>query len=484
MEICIKIKKNRAKIFGNVPYDVLYRLDHFLSYKPVGIEYSPAYKQGRWDGNFRLLTKKLEFPSGLVERVKNFFEAESYKVEIEDYNFYKKYESFDILDRLSELNKTPRDYQTKAANVALSKKRGIIKIATGGGKSLVSALIVAEAGGKSVILVIGKDLLYQFHSFYEKVFQQEIGIVGDGICNIKNITIASIWSVGQAFGMRGNNIVLDDELPKEKRINKNYFSDIREMVREANLILMDEVHLSGAETVQKIGKGINSQYTIGMSASPWREDGSGLLINSIFGEIIINISASELIDKGYLVQPIIRFLPVPKLIGVGNNYRTVYKNYIVENEIRNNMIVKAGVKLIEQGFFPLVLFREINHGNILYEKFIEKKVNLELLNGKMSSKKRNEILRQANEGEIDLLLASTVADVGIDIPRLGALVNADSSKSKIKTLQRLGRILRPYKNKTIAPCIDFFNNCRYLKKHSEERMNTYKSENGFVVEQR
>jgi len=482
MDICIKTKGNKAKIFGDVPYNIISRLDYLLSYRPLGIEFSPSVKSGRWDGRFRILNKKLEFPVGLIEKVKEFFEAEGYNVSIEDFNSYVKYNGFDIRGRLKELGKPPRDYQEEAVKIALEKKRGIIKVCTGGGKTLIAAVISAEAGGNVVILVIGKDLLYQFHNFFENVFQKEIGIIGDGICNIKDINIVSIWSIGEVFGLKGNKMFLDDDIPKEKSINKNFFKDIRDMMASANVIIMDEVHAAAAQTVQKISSGIKSQYCIGMSASPNRGDGLEILIESIFGKIIVNVTASELIAKGFLVKPIIRFLPVPKMIGAGNNYRTIYKNYIVNNEVRNEMIVKGGTKLVEQGFITMVLFKEIQHGNILYDMFVEKGIDPLLLNGKMSSKVRNEGVDQIIKGECKLILASTIFDIGIDFPNLGALVLAGGGFSGVKTIQRVGRCLRTFKGKEIAPIIDLNDQVKYLRNHSRERRDIYMKEPGFVVE--
>lgn len=484
MGVCIKIKGNRAKIFGEIPHSILYRLDYILSYRPIGIEFSPSVKNGRWDGRFRLLTRKLEFSVGLVERVKAFFESENFSVSIEDLNEYVTYNGFDITERLKELGKSPRDYQKKAAEIALNKKRGIIKVCTGGGKTLIAGLIAAKAGGKVVVLVIGKDLLYQFHSFFEKIFQKDVGMVGDGICNIKDITVASIWTVGQAYGMKGSKMFLDDDIPKEKGVNKNLFKDIRDMVNGANVTIMDEVHAAAAQTMQKIGVGVSSKYCLGMSASPWRDDGADLLIESIFGEIIVSVTASELISKGFLVKPIIRFLPVPKMSKPGKNYRTIYKNYIVNNKVRNDMIVKGGIRLVEQGFVTMILFKEIQHGETLYDIFIDKGIEPLLLNGKMSSKVRNEGVEKIINGECNLILASTIFDIGIDFPNLGALVLAGSGKSSVRAMQRIGRILRTFEGKEIAPVIDFNDNCRYLRDHSKARKNMYSKEPGFAVEWR
>jgi superfamily II DNA or RNA helicase len=480
MSITIELHKNTAILLGETDYSILAKLDLELSYRLTGYEYTQAFIHKRWDGFNRLLTKNLEFPCGLVPRVIQFFDNYGKSVNVIDTNSYKKYKSTPIIKRLIELKKVPRDYQILAAQKAVEHKRGIIKIATGGGKTLVASLIAAELGGNIVIYVIGKDLLHQFHKFFETVFQTDIGIVGDGLCRIRPITIASIWSVGLAFGVKQKPDDYDEE-EKEKKINEETFREIKNMVSSANISILDECHYGAAATMQKIGKAINSEYTLGMSARPKRDDNANLLIEGIFGKIIVNISASELINKGYLVQPHIHFIPVPRRIGMGKTYREIYKNFIVENDTRNNLVVKGGMKLVEQGFKTIILYREIEHGKIIYSKLLDKGVNCRLLSGKMSSDIRDHVVREFVNDECDLIVASSIFDIGIDIPVLSGLVIASSGKSSIKALQRLGRALRPTPEKEMAAIIDFNDNCKYLKNHSKIRRDIYEQEDGFIV---
>jgi superfamily II DNA or RNA helicase len=218
-----------------------------------------------------------------------------------------------------------------------------------------------------------------------------------------------------------------------------------------------------------------------MSASPYRDDNADMLIESIFGRVIINISASELIEKGFLVPPHIHFLPVPRRIGMGKTYREVYKNFIVNNETRNAMVVKGAMKLIDQGFKPMVLYREIEHGKILYNQLLEKNVSCRLLSGKMSTDIRKEVVDEFTNGNCDLIIASNIFDIGIDIPMLSGLVLAGGGKSSIKAVQRIGRAIRPYKDKEIAAIIEFNDNVKYLRNHSKIRRKIYDLEDGFVV---
>jgi superfamily II DNA or RNA helicase len=441
--------KNNIEIIGNLAYlrgqfnpELISKLDDDLSYFPLGYEFSPKWKLGLWDGKIRLLNNNLTFAAGLTQRVQEFFEDKGVSMPIYDRNKPIKRVPNDISENLIEIKKSPREYQQRATDVALKEKRGIIRIATGGGKTLVAAMVVAEVGGSAIIYVIGKDLLHQFHDFFEKVFKTEIGIVGDGIFDVKPITIASVWSVGQAFGMKSKKNANDDEKDNEKAVSSEHHDKIRKMVANANVSILDECHLGAAETIQRISRAIRSEYILGMSASPYRDDNADMLIEAIFGKIIIEITASELIKAGYLVAPKIRFIRVPKMLYPSTKYKEIYKEYIVENAVRNNIIV-----------------------------------------GKMSSKVRAAVVDEVIEGKCKLILCSSIFDIGVDVPILSGLVLAGGGKSSVRTLQRIGRSIRiAGPGKKFAAVLEFFDDVKYLKDHSKRRREIYELEPGFEVE--
>src|ERR1700690_826665 len=164
---------------------------------------------------------------------------------------------------------------------------------------------------------------------------------------------------------------------------------------------------------------------------------------------------------------------------VGNIYTAVYKEYIVENEIRNNLIVKLSKELIDKKYTPLVLFKQIKHGEILFEKLQEIGIKCAMLYGNDSLDKRNEIKDQLIKGKINLIVASTIFDIGLDLPELNALILCSGGKSSIRALQRIGRVIRPMPGKKYAAVVDFFDQVKFLKKHSMIRYKIYSAEDGF-----
>jgi superfamily II DNA or RNA helicase len=481
-----------AQIVGEVDTQFILDLDKHLSFFINGSEYTAAFKGFfnkagdfvKWDGMKHLLTPSLTFPIGLIPRVKSFYQAANKEVEVIDKRPAKSVGNpIDIMPRLNEINKPPYQYQIDALNATDTNSSGIIKVATGGGKSLIAALIIAKLGKKSILFVIGTALLHQFHSFFTDVFQRPIGIIGDGLCDIQDITIASIWTVGQAFGLKKGDIILDND-EKEKQVSKAKYDDIKKLVKEAKVSIIDECHMAACDTIQTIFQQSKSnEHFYGLSGSPWRDDNQDLLIEGILGSYIVDIPASLLIEKGFLAKPIIHFRVVPPLdYEIEKNYKTIYQHYVVNNPTRNKMILESAKLLVSKGYQTLVLFSSIKHGKELYRLFKDE-LPCALLDGSNSNEEREQVKEDLASKKINCIIASRIMDIGVDIPTLSGLVVGSGGKSTVRALQRVGRVIRklPGSDKTSAAIIDFIDAADYLYNHSKTRNKIYKTEKGFEV---
>jgi superfamily II DNA or RNA helicase len=463
-------------------------LDDELSFRVLGAEHTKAFKGyfiGRkfikWDGVHRILSSNLTFPYGLLSRVQNLYDRYNKVLDIiSDKDNPSPNNSIEILGRLRELKKYPRPYQFDVLNAVKRKDNGIIRAATGAGKTIVAAMMIGHFGKKTILYVIGKDLLYQTHDFFSKVFDEKVGIIGDGLCDIADINIMSVWTVGKALGLKSNKII-EDLADGEKDVGAEKYREIKDAILSAKVHIFDECHLSSCDTIQTISKNINPEHIYGMSASPWRDDNSDLLIEAVFGGKIIDISASELIKQGYLVKPIIKFLNVPKYPEkLKKSYQTIYKHYITDNDVRNAKVIKGAIKLVEQGFQPLVSYSRITHGKTLYKE-ISKHIPCILLSGKDSADVRRDAKEKLESGQIKAILASTIFDIGVDLPSLSGLIVAGGGQSSVRSLQRIGRVIRPHPGKEFAAVIDFLDNEHFLKKHSLSRKKIYSIEEEFDI---
>lgn len=478
---CVKliILNNKICKIYNADEALLKKIRRLLSFRPDGIEYTPAYKNG-WDGITYLLNKKNEFPLGLLDNVKAYLNISNKKFVVEGTIPVINNPEISINDKLVSLDKIPRDYRIEIMESVSRTNNGIIRAATGSGKSLVTAMITAKINQHTNLYVIGLDLLQQFHDLFSDIFDEPIGFIGNGVCDVHRINIVSVWTAGRALGVKEKYTY--EYINCDEKDNSNNYFEIIKCLRTARLHLFDECHRITSDTMKSIYNTINPERIYGLSGTPYKNDGTNLLISSILGPQIIDIPASRLIEAKWLAQPIIKFVRVPKLhIASNATYQTIYKEYITENEVRNSLIIKNAKDLLTKNYQVLILFKHLAHGKNLAALFDAENIKYEYLSGTDSLEKRMEVKNRLLNNESNLVLASSIYDQGIDVPSLSALILAGSGKSSTLTLQRIGRTIRIHKNKKYAAIVDFYDDVRYLKNHSKIRYKIYRSEDGFKL---
>lgn len=423
------------------------------------------------------------FPSGLLPRVQGILEEMGYVALIDRVEYDHQTITYPVPEGYED-----RPYQEEAVNAATRRGFGIIRVATGGGKTYIAGRIMEALSYNSLFLVHTKDLLYQAIEMFSDMFGAHmVGQVGDGEIDLEApITVATIQTVSRAMGIGYTNAWgdEDDDWHDEKTQVLNGKEALVEFLLDKSVVFMDECHRVAApiatEVLRKLEK---PRYRYGLSASPWRDDGADLALEASFGPVIFDINASTLADQGFLVAPIIRFLDVPSAsYARGTPYNQVYKEYIVENEDRNQIGVNAAVSMVHRGKPTMILVRHIKHGKIVQEMVSEALGTwVPFLSGKDSSLVRNRTISDIRTGKIGLMVASTIADEGLDIRPLSGLVLLGGGKSSVRALQRVGRTLRPWPGKENAEIIDFNDRCLYLLKHSYARNALYDTEPAWTV---
>ena len=264
------------------------------------------------------------------------------------------------------------------------------------------------------------------------------------------------------------------------RIKKHEFNEYRKTVQ---CVMMDEVQIVCSQTAQGVRFLFESaDYAFGYSASPWRDDGSDLEIEGAFGERIVDISASELIRSGYLVRPKIMIHNTTyKCDDISGNYVDIYKRYIVENDVYNIQVANDAINMWRSGMNTLILVTQINHGNAIADIIKSMGIDVSFISGKSGMKRRKQAIQDMRDGRISLLIASTIADVGLDIPRLQCIIEAGAGKSSVTALQRLGRIMRPYYNKEECIFITYRHTAPFICQHIDKKIEIWRTEEEFVI---
>ena len=464
-------------------------LDKQMSYYVEGHRFTRAFTNGyrdkdgqwrHWDGKRHLLTRSMVFPTGLCQRVEKFLDFHSVPFAISDRR------EKPLGEALAVFGHSPRPYQQEAANAAFNSGRGIIRIGTGGGKTFVAAMMIARYNVPAMIYVIGKDLLYQFHEELVKALgPDDVGMIGDGHCDVRRFNVCSIWTAATAFDLKSKTVSLDDEdwQPEVLDLNAAKKGEIKRAVTESGLAIFDEAHFIACDTIQSIFKASKKcRYLFGLTGTDWRDDGADLLLESVCGQRIYNAKSSTLIDQGYLVPPKIVMLEMPKHPDIKKKmmWSEVYSRYITHNDDRNEAVVNAAKQLISMGRKVLILVRYIKHGKNLVDMMGD--VPVFFVSGELDGESRRDVKNRFEAGEIQCLVASSVFDIGVDIPSLDALVLAGGGKSTVRALQRIGRVIRRGgEHKKDALVVDFIDNAKYLDKHSATRIAVYETEPRFQI---
>lgn len=486
------VYQDLKKLLGYFPEDSFWMIQNSTSGEKI-----PEWKKN-WDGNISTVCwnrkfckcniKKdgTHFPTGLLNKTLSFFSEKGIPFNLVDRRIrtdkttnYSMSENFEI-----------RDYQQEIINRVVGTSeykgidRGIIKVATGGGKSSIASAIIAGIGVSPTIFYVPSiELLQQAKSELEKFVRYnglpiKVGMIGGGKKDIQDITVMTIQTAVKSLG--GVWVKFDDEdHTSDEEMDGISKEEVRDLIRSSRLMICDEVQHWAAETCQIISdNSYSSQYRYGLSATPWRDKGDDLLIDSCFGKQIANINASFLIDRGFLVQPIIHFARISNMRGLAqNSYANIYKSAVVENEMRNSRIVQFSTEFQRMNRRVLILVKHIAHGKLL-EELIPDSI---FLYGNTGKKKRLAHLDKMRTEDPHITIASTIFDEGIDCRPLNTLILAGSGKSPTRALQRIGRILRPYKDKDKGIVVDFFDDCRYLRSHSLKRKKIYETEERFDI---
>lgn len=452
-------------------------------YASRGFNAKSHYKSN-WDGKRRLFEKQWQrFPVGLLPGLLKLFSDAGTK-----YNLIDKREHLPTTDVVMQCNvKERRDYQYSAVVQCILNGYGIVKAATGSGKTVIAAMVAYAIHKDSVFIVHTRDLLYQsFRAFCEILGPDHIGIIGDGKFEPRRITIATVQTLAKAID-EYESYAYDEDYESGgavEEMNAELEDKISEWAGTIGLVQFDEVQRVASRTAYCVRYMFgNADYAFGYSASPWRDDGADLMIEAAFGSRIVDITASELIRQGYLVRPHILIKPVRDNIWSGNDYNKIYKSAIVENMVRNMQVAGDAIEMYKNGESVLVLVTQLQHGQILEDMIRPTCPDVRFISGKSRMKVRTQTIQDMRDGKLRLIIASTIADVGLDIPRITTIVEAGAGKSSVTALQRLGRIMRPFAGKDHCYYITYRDTAPYLCMQIDSKIRIWRTEPEFDIKE-
>lgn len=439
------------------------KVDKLLAYYQPGYKHVQAFKRRLWDGKVHLFNKTSNtFAAGLSARVEEHLAtkqklrvkhtwalgAQPTMLPVTHTNDFK----------LGGVNLYP--WQKFAIRKAVEARFGVVKVATGGGKSeimagIIRSLEIPTRSGekrppKTLVIVPNRNLLVQTKERLEERLGVEVGQIGAGKWVEDWVTVA---------------------LP-QTLARKAYAKMAKSIFHNAEVLFFDECQHVASASWMHIALKCRASYRFGLSATPFdRADGSNLKVEGATGPVLVEVKASTLIGQGKLARPTVHFIDVKSPVVPGDlQWEDVYRFGVVRNLGFHREVRKLMNQYADKS--TLVLVTRIDHGKTLHNLA---PATARFVHGGTDSDVLAETIRDFKARKFNTLIASPIFGEGTDLPNIDVLIVADGGKSVIRTLQKIGRALRVKKGRdNSATVYDFAHHThKKLGHHSYLRWQAY-----------
>ena len=445
-----------------------------FKYDVPGARYLPAVRLGRWDGKVSYFQLGGSTYVNLLPEIIPILEKFNYDIELDDQREYSTIFDFERVTEttFSHIMWGPghpiegqpivlRDYQVEIINNFLENPQCIQEIATGAGKTIMTAALSqrCEAHGRTIVIVPNKSLVTQTEKDY----------------------IALGLDVGVFFGDRKefgktHTICTWQSLNVLMKNTKNSVAEItiQDFIEDVVCVMVDEVHMAKADALKTLLTSIMSRIPIrwGLTGTVPKEPYEFQALKCSLGPVINQLSASELQDRGVLAQCHVN---VVQLVDHAEftNYQSELK-FLLEDPDRLDTIAKL-IEQVNQTGNTLVLVDRIAAGHGLIERLGDHAV---MVSGATKGTKRDEEYDEIATSTGKIIVATYgVAAVGINIPRIFNLVLVEPGKSFVRVIQSIGRGIRKAEDKDHVQIWDVTSTCKFAKRHLTKRKVFYKEAN-------
>jgi superfamily II DNA or RNA helicase len=454
-------------------------LSNMFKYEIPGARYLPAVRLGRWDGKVAFFQMGGSTYVNLLPEIIPYLDSRGYHLELEDLRDYKtQYDFEEVTETTFEHIMWParhpmagqpivlRDYQVEIINKFLENPQCLQEIATGAGKTLITAALsyCCEPHGRTIVIVPNKSLVTQTEADYINM-GLDVGVYfGDRKEFGKTHTICTWQSL---------NILLKGSRNHEVDIT------IGEFLQDVVCVMVDEVHMAKADALKTLLTGVMAHVPIrwGLTGTIPKEDYEFVSLKCSIGDVIGRLSASELQEQGVLANCHVNVLQLVDHVEY-KDYQSELR-YLLETEERLNYIAKL-VESIRKSGNTLVLVDRIAPGRALIEKI---KDAVFVSGGTKADDRKEQYDDIATMDDKVIVATYGVAAVGINIPRVFNLVLIEPGKSFVRVIQSIGRGIRKAEDKDFVQIWDITSTCKFAKRHLTKRKQFYKEANyPFIVE--
>ena len=238
-------------------------------------------------------------------------------------------------------------------------------------------------------------------------------------------------------------------------------------------ILVHNCHHVSAPSYRNALLRLPAMYRFGITATPDRADGLGKLVELAIGPIVFRIEAKDLVKAGHLVLPRIETIRT-ECCPQTDDFATLITELTSDVE-RNALIVRLARREADAGSSVLILTGRVDHADLLARKCLAFGAPAAALTSKTPKKQRESTLDRFRSGDIRIVCATTLADEGLDITRLARLILATPATAHGRTMQRLGRLMRPHPGKGQPVLFDIVDDHPMAERQYRERLCAYRT---------
>ncbi len=461
-------KSNEVFLKINTEPHIEYELRDHFKFEVPNAKFMPQYRGRNWNGEIHLYDmRSKQIYVGLLDKIVNFCKQYGYSYKFEDNKFYgTPYEENDgisyegVKDYMSSIcSHSPRKYQIEGVFDALKHNRKLLISPTASGKSLMIYSLVryyVDKGQKILLVVPTTSLVEQMYKDF-----LDYGWDADSYCH-------RIYSGRDKSNEASVTITTWQSVYK---LERSFFE-------EYNVIIGDEAHLFKSKSlIQIMTKLHHAKYRFGFTGTLDGTQTHKWVLEGLFGPSYRVTRTDELMQQGHLSQLDIQCLVLKHLPQTFGTYEDEIQ-YLISHEQRNNFIKNLALDLKGNS---LVLFQRVeSHGAVLYEKINKNKGEnrkVFFIHGGVDAEER-ELVREITERENNAIIVASYGtfSTGINIKNLHNVIFASPSKSRVRNLQSIGRVLRKGKDKVKATLYDISDDCstksrkNYTLNHFIERI--------------
>ena len=325
--------------------------------------------------------------------------------------------------------------QEAAVSGMLSHETGVLCAPTAFGKTVTAAAMIARCNVNTLILVHRSELLRQWQEqlgVFLDVDKGDIGAIGGGKSTLKGkIDIALMQTISRQ-------------------------GDVKPLVENYGLVIVDECHHVGAVSFEAILKRIKAKYVFGLTATPIRRDGKQPIIFMGIGPVRYIASRPTGAPQDLEVRPrlIGTRIDVPPDCAIQDVFR-----YLVNDENRTKLIASEIIDSFKQGRKVLVLTERTDHLDSIFSLIHTSVPALFVLHGRITKKQRaatiTELDSMASNTPRVVIATGKLVGEGFDHPPLDTLIMTMPVSWKGTLQQYAGRLHRECAEKTSVRIIDF-----------------------------